>query len=129
MQTKANSPLEMFEQFEQSDDLRLWTKGGLAGPGWDKQNVVDKHRASGKTLGLGIYGRRQKLGYSLLRQNRKRKMGFAKGMLMRSWRVYITGKQGGKSLSAQGEKFWRRQKGDDSRTHPPHQGDFSFVLA
>ena len=129
MQTKTNSPFELFEQFEQSDDLRLWTKGGLAGPGWDKQNVVDKHRASGKTLGLGIYGRRQKLGYSLLRQNRKRKMGFAKGMLMRSWRVYITGKQGGKSLSAQGEKFWSRQKGDDSRTHPPHQGDFSFVLA
>ena len=64
MQTKANSPLELFEQFEQSDDLRLWTKGGLA-RGGSKQNVVDKHRASGKTLGLGIYGRRQKLGYSL----------------------------------------------------------------
>ena len=40
MQTKANSPLELFEQFEQSsDDLRLWTKGGKGCPGWDKQNV------------------------------------------------------------------------------------------
>ena len=57
-------------------------------------------------------------------------MDFIKGKLMSG---YIAGKQGRKSLSAQGEKFSkgrrrRWQKGDDSRTHPPHQGDFSFVL-
>ena len=56
-------------------------------------------------------------------------MDFVKGKLTSG---YITGKQGRKSLSAQGEKFSsgrrRWQKVDDSRTHPPHQGDFSFVL-
>ena len=36
MQTKANSPLEMFEQFEQSDDLRLCTKGGDARGGTNR---------------------------------------------------------------------------------------------
>ena len=31
-----NSPLELFEQFEQSDDLRLWTKGRIARGGTNR---------------------------------------------------------------------------------------------
>ena len=139
IQTKTNSPLELFEQFEQSDDLRLWTKGRIARGGTNRMWWTSKPGAKLSAEYMADDKNEVTLFETTKKEDTTGKEGSTIWLYGFSWKkvdeggiLQVNKEEKVWVRTAQGEKFssvrsW--QKGDDSRTHPPHQGDFSFVLA
>ena len=88
---RANSPFELFEQFEQSDDVRLCTKGRMAPGGTNRIcGWTRLDRLWPNSRRLNIYGRKTKRRLSRLGWSKKGGggvMDFITEKLMRAKKV------------------------------------------
>ena len=108
---RANSPFELFEQFEQSDDVRLCTKGRMARGGTNRIWCWTRAGSPLAKLSTTEYIRTEDKNEVIeTRKEQERRWwcyGFYYGKVdegEKGWWVCITGKQGRKVLSA--ESCW-----------------------